>query len=202
VVDFEALRDLYAVRRAAAESNVVEWRWSATDAHLASRLVPVWDERHGDRPRPPKFLKRAPKRVIAQSAFGFADDGRVVVERSHGYDRVLAEEFVAYSDDEVEAVRYGHWVEGNPDAGNIAIVAEWTWRLVYDAGRAVRYESSSRDGGRTSEEFGYGVDGTLATVVGSSDSRFGQETWSWRVREAAGGGVVEVTDEHGNRIYG
>ena len=201
VADFELLKDQHPARLALAERAVSDWRWSREVVSLARRLVPVWDERQGDRPRPVRFIARPPKRLRQQSVFGFAANGDITIERFHAYGRLSAEEFVGYLEDEVEAVRYEHWVVGDPAAGQIEVVPVWHWRLVYDGRRPIRYEFDGTDGASSAEEYGYGPDGLLTTVVGSLRSRYGDEAWSFSVRQTADDGVVEVTDESGERIY-
>jgi hypothetical protein len=201
VADFELLEDQHRARLAVAEQNVSEWRWSREVVSLARWLVPVWEERQGDRRKPVRFLRHAPKRLLRQSVFGFDAAGRITVERFHAYGRLSTEEFVGYNENEVEAVRYEHWVVGDPAAGQIAVVPAWHWRLVYDGGRPLHYEFAGSDGAWAAEEYGYGADGTLTTVVGNRRSRFGDEAWSLFVRETVDGGVVEVTDKSGERIY-
>ena len=104
------------------------------------------DEEQASRVAPPPLLRFAQSGAARRHAALAAADGKIVIERRHSYGAVSQEEFVSYRDGAVEAVRYGHWLVGDPAVRRFVVVTTSLWQLTYEHGRPARYEFSDRDG--------------------------------------------------------
>jgi hypothetical protein len=202
VPDFERLTDVYRSRVAAAELAVVEWRWTRDRVSLAHQLIPAWEQAMGYEPLPVRFLRRPPRRVTRETLYGFSPAGDVVVQREHGYRRVLAEVLVAAEEGRVEATRYGHYIEGDPAAKNVAVIAEWMWTLLYADELPVAYVFHGRDGAEGYNRYEYDTSGRLTTVIEHTRLASGEvEEDRLTAKTSADGQIIALWDKEGAIVY-
>lgn len=130
-MSFERLADEYPWRLAAAERDVVEWRWSKHEG-LAHREIPRADEIFEEPPPPVRFLRRPPARPMSERHFGFDADGRVLVERRYAFGHVNVEIVVERDEATTRVIQFAHSVVGDPERGQVQIVPEHVWTCFHE----------------------------------------------------------------------
>ena len=137
-MDLERLADEYPWRLAAAERDVVEWRWSR-DEGLAHLEVPRAGEIFEEPLPAVRFLRRPPRTPTREREYGFDAEGRVLLERRYAFGHVNVEIVVDRDETATRVIHFAHCVVGDPERGQVQVVPEHVWTY-FEEDRRVEFQ--------------------------------------------------------------